>query len=82
MLYLAIYPEKANSILNIELLQNEKNHLLELLPDATAWKNIVHVIDHKQNHNKQKDNIEKDNNESNIFLFVNAREQSGICFIK
>ena len=72
MLYLAIYPEKANNILNIELLKNEKNQLLELLPDATAWEHIVHVVDNRQ----------KNNNESNILLFVDAREQSGVCFIK
>lgn len=45
MLYLAVFPEKANNFLNEAILKQAHNRLTELLPNAGEWGEVLRVID-------------------------------------
>jgi hypothetical protein len=45
MLYIALFPnEKSGDGLNLKFFENEKDHLLEIVPQATKWHGIIRVI--------------------------------------
>lgn len=44
MLYLAVHPERSDDLLARELLRTAPSRLLEVIPDATAWDEVVRVI--------------------------------------
>lgn len=45
MLYLALFPMRKENHLNREFLENAPNLLLEILPEAEEWADVVRVID-------------------------------------
>jgi len=45
MLYLALFPSRGENYLNRDFLDDAPNRLLDLLPDAEEWAEIVRVID-------------------------------------
>jgi pyruvate,water dikinase len=44
MLYLALFPKKRSNLLNQPFFEESKNSLVQLLPDAKRYENVVHVI--------------------------------------
>lgn len=70
MLYLVVDPEKENYILNKEFFENAKNSLSELVPDSEPWIDFVKVIDLE------------DKKSSDIYIYMNAFTQKGICYFK
>jgi hypothetical protein len=45
MLYLALFPTRADNYLNRDFLEGQPNLLPQLAPDAAAWQGVVRVID-------------------------------------
>ena len=45
MLYLALFPGKTNSYINEEFFMGGPNRLLDLVPGASKWENMVRVVD-------------------------------------
>ncbi|MBN2547220.1 MAG: pyruvate, phosphate dikinase [Spirochaetes bacterium] len=45
ILYLAIYPDRKDYIINRDFFLNSKNKLTEILPDEKKWEDIIKVID-------------------------------------
>lgn len=69
ILYMAIYPDRKDNLINRNFLNNAPNQLEKLLPEDSKWSNIVNVID-----------FSKSNNEK-LLLNVNSIEQRGLCYI-
>jgi len=44
MLYLALFPNQKDNVLNRSFFEDSKNSLLELVPDAERYENVVRVI--------------------------------------
>jgi pyruvate,water dikinase len=65
MLYLAVYPERSETVFKKEFFENSPNQLAALLPEAAAWEAVVKVIDAAQ---------------LGIFLHVDPLRQEAICF--
>lgn len=70
VLYLVMYPEKDEYILNKSFLENAKNILTSLIPGSERWVDVVKVIDLTNDQIRQKMN-----------LHMNAYTQQGICYI-
>ena len=66
MLYLAVYPNRAESIYRAEFFEQADNRLSEILPDAAEWSNVVRVIDGK----------------TALGLHMDTLRQKGICYVK
>jgi hypothetical protein len=45
MLYIGFFSNKKGNVLNKEFLSQSKNHLQEVLPQASAWSQVIHVIE-------------------------------------
>jgi len=70
MLYLALYPQKYDNVLNEDFFEKEQNMLPSLMPDAEKWSSAVKVIDfcsHKDN--------------QSICLNADVLKQSAICYL-
>ncbi|MFH1416094.1 MAG: PEP/pyruvate-binding domain-containing protein [Elusimicrobiota bacterium] len=69
ILYMALYPEKDEYLINREFFAGTENNIMKLLPDAGKWSDIIKVMEVSEN--------EKD---SAIYLNVNSVEQRGVCY--
>ena len=45
MLYLALFPDQGDNFLNTAFFEEAPNRLLELIPSAQKWKDVIRVID-------------------------------------
>ena len=45
ILYLAVFPERADDRLNLGYLETAPNRLVTVLPDAAEWESAIRVID-------------------------------------
>lgn len=70
MLYLAVYPAREDNYINKEYLENTDSKLLNLVPEAAKWKDVVRVID-----------LSGGSKDQSIFLNVNSTQQKGICYL-
>lgn len=70
MIYFAIYPDKEGYVLNSDFFDNTNNRLLELLPNAKLWADIVRVID-----------LEDMKNKVALRLIINSMEQEGVLYL-
>jgi pyruvate,water dikinase len=70
MVYFAIYPDNKNHFLNNDFFDTSNNRLLELLPNAKLWADIVKVID-----------IENNKKGFDLHLIINSMEQEGVLFL-
>ena len=69
MLYMAIYPNHADTLYRSEFFEQADNRLTELLPNATAWESVVRVIDNGWRNNPS------------LGLHMDTLKQSGFCYI-
>ena len=70
ILYMAIYPEKSDNVINREFLNNTENQLKDLFPEALKWEDAVRVIDFSgRDYEKQ------------LYLNVNSVEQRGYFYL-
>ena len=67
ILYIAMFPNKSGNSINREFLDKQPNQLLELLPDAGKWKDIIHVID-------------TNTAETRLSLWADTVHQTVICY--
>jgi pyruvate, water dikinase len=70
MMYMAIYPDRAGTTLNSDLLLRAPNHLADFVPDASTWTGCVWVIQ-GEDFGEGKE----------LRLSVNAMSQEGILYI-
>jgi pyruvate, water dikinase len=70
MLYWAIFPDKAEYVLNDRFLREAKNRLTELLPDAGAWSEAIRVVDATDLPGR-----------SSLYLNVDAMKQKAVCYV-
>ncbi len=66
MLYLAVYPNRAESLYRADFFETSENRLKEILPDEAHWSNVVRVID----------------GQSLVSIHMDTLRQKGICYIK
>jgi pyruvate,water dikinase len=66
MLYLAVYPNRAESLYRADFFETADNRLEELLPDEAHWSNVVRVID----------------GQSLLGIHMDTLRQKGICYVK
>ena len=69
MLYIALYPDKNENLLNAKFFEETENQLGRLLPDADAWSKVVRVFDSAPS------------GKGRILLHVNVLEQNGVCYL-
>lgn len=67
MLYLAVYPQKQNNLINGEAFSNVRNILTDLIPDAAPWQSVVRVIEPSIAEGQS------------ILLYADVLKQSAIC---
>lgn len=70
ILYWAIFPEKADYVLNDGFFRSAPNKLATLLPDAAAWTDAIRVIDAAD--------LAGD---LDLFLNIDAMKQKAICYL-
>lgn len=70
ILYMAIYPEQKDSVINREFLNNSANQLKQLFPEASDWSDAVRVID-----------FSDPEYEEQLYLNVNSIEQRGVFYL-
>jgi hypothetical protein len=70
MLYLALFPQQGSNYLNHPFFEQPSGRLLELVPSACKWKDIVRVID-----------VKKAALNSPVRIHADAREQKVICYM-
>ena len=71
ILYFALYPDRESDFLNRNLLEEAPNKLLELLPEAARWANVVRVLDPLEwNEGKA------------LRLNASATKQRVVCYLK
>jgi hypothetical protein len=70
ILYMAIYPEKGDNIINREFLNNTGNQLKDLFPEVLKWEDVVRVID-----------FSGQDYEEQLYLNVNSVEQKGYFYL-
>ncbi|MCU0473020.1 MAG: PEP/pyruvate-binding domain-containing protein [Bacteroidales bacterium] len=70
ILYMAIYPEKSDNVINREFLNNSVNKLKDLFPEALKWSDVVRVID-----------FSGPEYEEQLYLNVNSVEQRGFLYL-
>jgi pyruvate,water dikinase len=72
MLYLALFPQRGNNYLNTAWLENSPNRLLEVVPKADRWVDVVRLIE-----------VATASGETgSIFLDADPFEQKVICYFK
>ena len=69
ILYLAVYPDKSETVINRAFLNEAKNSLTDLFPEAGRWLDCVKVIDFSGTDNVQ------------AYINVNSIDQKGILYI-
>jgi hypothetical protein len=69
ILYLAVYPDKSETVINREFLNEAKNCLTDLFPEAGRWLDSVKVIDFSGPGNVQ------------AYINVNSIDQKGILYV-
>ncbi|TFG05003.1 MAG: pyruvate, phosphate dikinase [Promethearchaeota archaeon] len=69
ILYLVIYPDRPNYLINRNFFKQARNSLLELIPEADAWTHALKIIDFDANSSK-----------SVAKIYMNAFTQQGICY--
>lgn len=70
MLYIALYPDKEESIFNRKFFKEAENNLGSLLPDAESWSSVVRVFDATSSRQDRR-----------ILLNVNVLKQSAMCYL-
>lgn len=70
MLFLALYPQKQENVLNEAFFAKGKNKLIELVPDAGAWADAVRVIDSPSSQETR-----------SICLHADVLKQKAICYL-
>ncbi len=70
ILYLALFPQRKQNYWNQSFFEQSPNRLAELMPDAGAWVQVIHVIDAKQ----------CSSNGREIQLLADNLSQRVICF--
>ena len=70
MIYMAVYPEREHYVINNALLDTMQSRLLNLIPDAQGWNEVVRVFEGAG------DGTDK------IKLDVDAVGQEGICYLE
>jgi pyruvate, water dikinase len=71
ILYMAVYPENTDNLINREFLNNAANSLPGLFPEAVRWSDAVRVID-----------FSGPDNDQQLYLHVNSVEQRGYFYRK
>ncbi|MFC1584863.1 PEP/pyruvate-binding domain-containing protein [Fibrobacterota bacterium] len=71
MLYLAIYPERPEDFVNLDLLDNVSNNLKALIPEADSWSPVVKVIE-----------AVCIKGQPSLYLNANSMGQKGVCYLK
>jgi hypothetical protein len=69
MLYLALFPDRGSNYLRTELFEDSPNRLLQLVPKAGKWVDVVKVIDASET-----------DASGGIFLSADALKQKVICY--
>ena len=70
ILYIALFPDRKDYVLNRESLDNSNNSLLKIMPDAAGWEDTIMVID--------KDSTQE---KSRLFLHADTLKQEGSLFL-
>ena len=70
ILYVAIYPRGKDS-LNVDYFEHAPNKLLDVLPEASRWAEVIRVIDPAENAQGKR-----------LHLCANPMEQSFLCYLK
>ena len=70
ILYMAIYPEKSENVINREFLNNAENRLKDFYPEALKWSDAVRVID-----------FSDPGYEEQLYLNANSIEQRGLFYL-
>jgi hypothetical protein len=70
IVYFGIYPDNEGYVLNGDFFDRSDNRLLELLPNAKLWADVVKVIDAADMKNK-----------TNLNLIINSMEQEGVLYL-
>jgi hypothetical protein len=70
ILYMAIYPEKSDNVINRKFLNNTVNRLKDLFPEALKWSDAVRVID-----------FSNQEYEEQLYLNANSVEQRGLFYL-
>ncbi|NLG17369.1 MAG: pyruvate, phosphate dikinase [Fibrobacter sp.] len=71
MLYMAIYPEKSGQLYHEDVIQSFPNCLKNLVLEADAWKNVIHVLE-----------TVKGDQDRTLWLTVNSMKQEGVLYLK
>jgi hypothetical protein len=71
MLYLALFPQRRNNYLSTEWFESSPNRLLEVLPKAGKWAEVIKVIEAA--------GLPESN--CNVFLDADAFKQTAICYL-
>lgn len=71
MLYLALFPTRAENRLNREILESASNSLLSFLPSAGEWADAVRVIEVAEQFPKQR-----------LMLNANTLNQCAVCYLE
>lgn len=71
MVCLTVFPHQENSVFNREFFLGSPNKLLELVPDASRFSDVVRVIDANELPERQ-----------NIILNANSVRQRALCYIE
>ncbi|HNS19717.1 MAG TPA: PEP/pyruvate-binding domain-containing protein [Sedimentisphaerales bacterium] len=70
MLYLALFPDRGNNYLRADLFESSPNRLLQLVPKAGRWVDVVKVVDA----------CETPGGNGGIFLSADAFKQKVVCY--
>jgi pyruvate,water dikinase len=68
MLYVGYLHSREGNLFNAQFFDRAPNHLAELIPDATAWKDVIRVIDATT--------------DQHILLYANHIEQTALLFFE
>ena len=71
MLYLAVYPQKYDNLLNNDFFMNQENLLKDFILEAEKWQSSVRVIDFPLGKNKQ-----------SMCIYADVLTQNSICYIQ
>jgi hypothetical protein len=71
ILYLALFPFKEGNLLNTDFLERTPSKLLQILPNANQWNDVVRVIDIADLAPKKK-----------LQLYANTLQQHVLCYFE
>jgi len=71
MLYLALFPQRGNNYLCTEWFESAPNHLVQLVPKAGRWTDVVKVIEPSTVAG-----------EGSTFLIADALKQRVLCYFE